>query len=391
MPLLYGVAMSGGEGFGPVGPLSAEGPPFAVAGPSSVTLDAARSGSGSFDVSNVTGRPVRARLLLLPGAGADASWFQIAGEPERALPVAGTAAVDVSVRVPEKAPAGSFSFVLGAALEEAPDQVVSSPTVTFEVPERDSRPFPWWIVAIIVGALVVLGVGALLIYLFTRPPGPPALDEAPTISGTVEVGSTLTVGPGVWDPDDVVRVHTWQACPDTASDEIDEDCEDILTGTGDAAEGARGPTFVVGPELVGKRIRVVETAVRVDPGTFGDDGPDDLSDLPQASAPSTVTDPVPEAQPTTALVPGVVGLSYADAQEVLSQAGFQIRSRILDEVGVCSPKVEDQDPDAGVRTTVGSEVEVSIRPRPPIKSCLTVDLDDDVVILEDWFVKKVGP
>ena len=73
----------------------------------------------------VTGRPVRARVLVLPGAGADASWFQVVGESERALPVAGTATVDVAVKVPEKAPAGSFSFAVGAALEEAPDQVVS--------------------------------------------------------------------------------------------------------------------------------------------------------------------------------------------------------------------------------------------------------------------------
>jgi hypothetical protein len=183
MPLLYGVAMSGGEGFGPVGPLSAEGPPFAVAGPSSVTLDAARSGSGSFDVSNVTGRPVRARLLLLPGAGADASWFQIAGEPERALPVAGTAAVDVSVRVPEKAPAGSFSFVLGAALEEAPDQVVSGPTVSFQVPEPKKRKFPWWILIVVLVALLVLAGGGILVYNLTRPDPEPSPSPTPSDTG----------------------------------------------------------------------------------------------------------------------------------------------------------------------------------------------------------------
>ena len=125
--------MSGGEGFGPVGPVAAEGPPFSVAGPSTVSLDGARSGSGSFTVSNVTGRPVRARLLVLPGAGADAAWFQVVGESERLLPVAGTATVDVSVRVAEQAPAGAFSFAVGAALEEAPDRVVSGPTVAFQV------------------------------------------------------------------------------------------------------------------------------------------------------------------------------------------------------------------------------------------------------------------
>ncbi|MGC5173148.1 hypothetical protein ACLQ2Q_21110 [Microbacterium sp. DT81.1] len=162
--------MSGGEGFGPVGPAAAEGPPFAVAGPASVALDAGRSGSGSFTVSNVTGRPVRARVLVLPGAGADASWFQVVGESERAMPVAGTATVDVAVKVPEKVPAGAFSFVVGAALEEAPDQVVSGPTVAFQVPDPKKRRFPWWIVILAVVLILLVGGGIFVWRLLTPDP-----------------------------------------------------------------------------------------------------------------------------------------------------------------------------------------------------------------------------
>lgn len=387
----YGVAVSGSvDGFGPVVPASGDGPPFAVAGPSEVTLDGSRSGVGSFTVSNVTGRPVRARMLVLPGTGADASWFQITGESERMIAVAGAATVDVSVKVEEKAEAGSCSFALGAALEEAPDQVVSSPTVVFQVPDREKPPFRWWIIAIVVGALIILGVGAWLIYAFTRPPPPPTLEQAPTISGTPEGGSLLTVGRGVWDPDDVVRIYAWQACPGAASDENDAECEDILVGAGETAEGAGGSTFVLGAEeLVGKRIRVVETAVGVDPETLGEGGPKDLSEYPQASAPSSLTDPVQEAAPTTAVVPGVVTLSYGAAQEVLAQAGFQIVRKILPGVAVCSPKVEDQDPDVGVRATKGSDVVVSIKRRPPPSSCAGIDIDD-LVILKDWLPQKAA-
>ena len=195
----YGVAMSGGEGFGPVGPVAAEGPPFSVAGPSTVSLDGARSGSGSFTVSNVTGRPVRARLLVLPGAGADAAWFQVVGESERLLPVAGTATVDVSVRVAEQAPAGAFSFSVGAALEEAPDRVVSGPTVAFQVAEPAKRKFPWWIVIVAAAALLLLIGGGLAIWFLTRPdptPAPAAIvvsvdglelvDEQGTVLGSAE-------------------------------------------------------------------------------------------------------------------------------------------------------------------------------------------------------------
>ncbi|MGC5224690.1 hypothetical protein ACPW96_19165 [Micromonospora sp. DT81.3] len=162
--------MSGGEGFGPVGPAAAEGPPFAVAGPASVALDAGRSGSGSFTVSNMTGRPVRARVLVLPGAGADASWFQVVGESERAMPVAGTATVDVAVKVPEKVPAGAFSFVVGAALEEAPDQVVSGPTVAFQVPDPKKRRFPWWIVILAVVLILLVEGGIFVWRLLTSDP-----------------------------------------------------------------------------------------------------------------------------------------------------------------------------------------------------------------------------
>ncbi|GAA1974994.1 hypothetical protein [Microbacterium pumilum] len=174
--------MSGGDGFGPVGPEAAQGPPFAVAGPSTVSLDSTRSGSGSFTVSNVTGRPVRARMLVLPGAGADASWFQVVGESERALPVAGSATVDVALKVPEQAPAGPSSFAVGAALEEAPDQVVSGPTVTFQVPAPTKRRFPWWIVIVAAVALLLLVGGGILIWNLTRPDPTPtetAAEEPP--------------------------------------------------------------------------------------------------------------------------------------------------------------------------------------------------------------------
>jgi hypothetical protein len=175
--------MSGGD-FGPVAPAAGEGPPFAVAGPSAVTLDAARSASVSFTVSNVSGRPVRARVLVLPGAGADASWFSVVGESERALPVAGTTIVDVAVKVSEKAPAGAASFVLGAALEEAPDRVVSSPTVSVQVPPPKPKPFPWWIVIVAVVALLLLVGGGILIWSLTRPDPKPSPSPSPSATQT---------------------------------------------------------------------------------------------------------------------------------------------------------------------------------------------------------------
>jgi hypothetical protein len=200
--------MPADEGFGPSGAGAAEAAPFVVGGPAQLSLDASRIGAASFTVSNVSGRPVRARVQVQPGPGADASWFSIArppGEPsttvesataERALPVAGTATVDVTVRVPEQAPAGSTSFVLTAALEEAPDRVVAGPTAAFQVPPLPAKQkkFPWWIV--IVAAAVLLVGGGILIWILTRPDNPPAgaaHSEAPSASATVPMLAHGTV------------------------------------------------------------------------------------------------------------------------------------------------------------------------------------------------------
>ena len=186
--------VSGAESFGPVGPAAGGAAPFALSGPAQLTLDASRAGRASFTVSNITGRPVRARVLIQPGAGADAAWFAIVGDAERALPVAGTATVDVTVTVAERAPGGQASFVLGAVLEEAPDQVVSSPTVSFEVPPPKPKRFPWWIVIVAVVALLLLVGGGILIWSLTRP------DEAPpTESPSPSPSPTPTFASGAFD------------------------------------------------------------------------------------------------------------------------------------------------------------------------------------------------
>ena len=161
-------------------------------------MDASRSGSGSFTVSNVTSGAVRARLLVTPGVGAQASWFSVVGSSERALPAAGTVTVEVAVRVPVEVAAGSYSFVVGAALEESPDRVVSGPTVTFAVPEVAKRPFPWWIVIVAAAAVLVLAVGGLGIWWINRPGDP---DPTSTPERAVFLTGTFTFTGGPVDVD----------------------------------------------------------------------------------------------------------------------------------------------------------------------------------------------
>jgi hypothetical protein len=196
---VYIVAVASGEGFGPGGAGSVAAPPFAVTGPSSVPLDADRSGTASFAVSNVTGRPVRVRLFVSAVDPARGEWFTVRGDAERPLPMAGTATVDVAVRVPPEVPAGPYAFMLGAALEDAPEQAVSGPTVSFEVPPVVKRPFPWWIVIVAAVALVVLVAGGILVWILTRPDEPPPTQ--PAAEHEVFLAGSFTVEGGFVTPD----------------------------------------------------------------------------------------------------------------------------------------------------------------------------------------------
>lgn len=201
--------MSAGEVFGPVDPAAGEAPPFAVTGPPQLRLPASRKGSGSFTVTNVTGRPVRARVFVLPGQGADPSWFQVTGTAERSLPVAGTETVDVAVAVPAEAPPGSSSFRLGAALEEAPDRVVPGPSVSLDVPAAPKRRFPWWIVVVAAVAVLVLVGGGILVWQLTRPDPAPTPTPTPTPTGPDPyLRGDVTVGAGTYLDLDAGSVST---------------------------------------------------------------------------------------------------------------------------------------------------------------------------------------
>jgi hypothetical protein len=124
---------------------------------------------------------------------------------ERDLQVASTVTVDVTVLVSERAPGGAASFSLAAALEEAPDQMVASPTVSFSVPQPPPprRKFPWWIVMVAAVGVVILVGGGILIAALTRndpEPEPIAIPSdsptpSPTPTATSSESPTLTPTP----------------------------------------------------------------------------------------------------------------------------------------------------------------------------------------------------
>jgi hypothetical protein len=136
--------------------------PFAItAASNSVPLRDDRSGQAVFTVFNASGRPIRGRARVVAEDPNAEQWLSLVGDAERAFGIAGTEQFVVQIEAPATAPAGAMRFRLDMVDVENPDENYSrGPTVTFQVPEAPapSKPFPWWIVAVVAGIIVLIGV-----------------------------------------------------------------------------------------------------------------------------------------------------------------------------------------------------------------------------------------
>jgi hypothetical protein len=343
----------------PLGPstAAAEGPtPFSISAPTELTLAADRSGTTTFTVTNLTGRPVRARLLPKGVGSTDQTWLSVVGDAERPLAVAGTVSVDVKVTVPPTTPAGTYTARLDVAAEDA-TETVAGQTVSFRVPEPEKKKgAPVWLFILI--AVVLLAMIAGGIYFFVlRGGGKPENTTAPTISGTSAVGQSLTATKGVWK-NAAAQSFQWQRCvgPDS--------CVDI--------PGATATTYAPVNADVDKSIRVDELAFGVDPAKDAAGAAKARSDEPSAQI-----GPVLQKSVT---VPNVVGQTLSAASKTLVDAGLlpaPIDGLFFGTVpDPCNPPVLKQNPTAG-SLKAGQAVALS---HPPIP-----DSCNKFVILLPWF------
>ena len=142
-----------------------------------IVLDRARRGEASFTVTNISGQPRRARLLLVPEDSHTNAWLSLQGEPVRAFVVSETQQITVNIQLPPPAPSGSYGFRLDLAREDLPDEdLTQGPRLTVQVPESGPKPaFPLWVIPVVLGAIAL--VGGVIAFLVLRPP--PAEPEAP--------------------------------------------------------------------------------------------------------------------------------------------------------------------------------------------------------------------
>ena len=325
----------------PRGPL-----PFAVTGPGDLQLSSARTGTTTFTVTNLTGRPVRVRLQPKSADPQHDSWYSVAGDPEVPMTVGATITVDVRAKVPTDAAAGKDSLHLRAVDEADPEQLTDGQPVAVAIPDPPAVPNKSPFVLIAVLALVVLLVGGGAIWWFLLRHKPPAPQPTPTpvasltattppvISGNTWTQSVVSTTNGAWMNATTFTVQ-WFACTAPTA------CAPI--------SGATGMAFGITPAQVGTQLKVTVTAT----GATG-----------SATADSELTAVV------KAVVENVSTLTVRQARETLAPYGLGVQV-LNDPTNSDCSIVNSQNPGTGGFANKGDTVKLTVTFRPQ-NSCIYI-------------------
>ncbi|HMJ00417.1 MAG TPA: metallophosphoesterase [Gaiellaceae bacterium] len=136
-------------------------------------------------------------------------------------------------------------------------------------------------------------------------PIPPSNTSLPTISGTAQVGQTLSGDQGTWSgTEPITYTHQWRRC-----DQAGGSCQDI--------GGATSQTYVVAPADIGTTIRFTVTASN-----------DGGSSTATSSQTSIIADSAPPSVPTnlvaTAIGSNRIDLSWTASTDNVGVAGYTI-------------------------------------------------------------------
>lgn len=213
--------------------------PFSItAATDTVRLDAQGRGSTTFTVSNTSGRSRRGRARLKSADPGQASWLSLEGEAERDFTADGTHQYTVRVAVPPGTPAGRHTFGLDVVSVENPDEEWSQgPQVAFEVPAPPpKKPFPWWIILVVLALILVGGVVAWLLLRNGEPDKVPLLGACMKTEECAAGLACLVETPG--QPGRCLGQPGFQPCSST------RDCNEGLTCQAQTCRG--GPQTACG-------------------------------------------------------------------------------------------------------------------------------------------------
>lgn len=312
---------------------SSGGPlPFAVTGSGDLTLTADRTGTTTFTVTNLTGRPLRVRLQPKGTDPAQNGWYRMAGDTEVQMAVGATISVDVKAKVPDAIAEGSYPMFLRAVDEGDPELITDGQPVTVRVPKAAPAPrFP--LVPVLIAVLVVLlaGGGALWWFVIRKPAPPAAAPKnlaSPQISGTPRAGETLTADPGSWEGAATV-VYSWISC-----DEMANKCAAIPTAT--------NATYQLTDAETKTLVRIRITATNPTGSTIAE---------------SANIGPVGVG---LTRVPYLLGETFSSATQLLAERGLIIKSSNGTKLRWWCGRVKSQDPAHNKLVNRGSVVSVDL-------------------------------
>lgn len=124
-----------------------------------VKMNSGETAEVAFTVSNKLPRSIRTRAYARPDGDTDGGWLYI--PPEKAEPELGTdetKLITVQVKLPAKLKDGTYPFHIVVSSLAEPDEIYAeSAPVPIVVRHVEIKPFPWWIVVLGVGVVVVAG------------------------------------------------------------------------------------------------------------------------------------------------------------------------------------------------------------------------------------------
>ena len=345
-------------------------------------------GVAVFGVTNKTGEGLTARFSVQIQGDGKPEWYQVQGEPERPVAAGETQTITVVAKIPVTAPPGQHRIKLRAVNVNDPDNDTtesSAATVTIPAPKPPPPPgkkFPWWILAVVGGVLVlVIGV---IIAVVVMTGGP----KVPKVTGMDYAAAVAEL-----------KKHGGY----TAAPQIDEPAPDKPLGKVFKQEPEAGKK--ADPKTVQVKLTVAVPATVAVPGVTGMDYPAAVATLEKSgfkAAPAIneispdntmglvfKQDPAADAQadPKTAevkltvavgetvTVPTVTGKPYVAAQALLEDRGFTV-ARVVGQASGQQPDfVLVQNPAAESTAPKGSAVTLTVDPGVVVPDLLNPQVD----------------
>jgi len=332
-----------------------------------VRLDGKGQGEIAFTASNVSGRALRGRAILVPQDPASKAWLSLSGDAERDFPPGGTQQFAVKVAAPAGSKTGKYNFRVDVVNVQNPDEdYTQGPTVVIPVTlaPPPPPPFKWWILVV---AAVVLAVIAGVVYWLLSPKA-----MVPSLAGkTIVDANTLLTQAGL-------KLGDATSVLVTNATQVDQ----VLNQDPPAGQKARpnsavnvevGVAIVVVPSIVGRSYKDAVEALHAQHLDIGQvtntNRPGTTASLVLSSTPppgnsvkshQTVDLVVQQDQVP---VPNVVGQVFASATAILINANLKVGTvtgNVFQVSGFVPlpAQVVDQSPKTGT-LPVGSQVNLA--------------------------------